>query len=286
MREVPALMSSPLTSFLHAELQLTFPHVDDLVQNDRERLNDSVTTQAILTWAGERISERLQLAEEEQRASKNRNELQKASVLNDALNQHVKQFLQELQAEVIIDVMEDPQGGGSGSVGNGTGPARTGEEEHNKTPQDPPEQKGGSPGEGGSLEVPGTTQPVRRPKFPQVLLSSFDADPSRADGLPNPLTEGHPPLYQNDEDRRHNVWWINTTHPFAAEAMKHGGAEGSAFKSHQFFMFRDVVQREGLRLLQRRDSEMGLDILENELDRISHDFLGKLNHDLIDMLLG
>ncbi len=286
LRELPALAPSPYSSFVHAELQLTFPHVDDLVQNDRERLVSGTVTQAILTWTGERVSERIQVVEEAQHTSKNRSELQMAAIFNDALNQHAKLFLQELQSQILIDVVEDPKGGGPGSFGNGTGPIRTGEEQSNDPPQDPPQQKGGSPGEGGSLEVPGTTQKVNRPKFPQVLLSEMDADPGKTDGTSKRLTDRHPPLHQDDDDRRHNVWWINTTHPFAVEAIKHGGAKGSAFKNHQFFMFRDVVQREGLRILQRRESEMGLDMVETELDRISNDFLAALPHDLTEKLLG
>lgn len=291
LREIPALSSSPLLSFLHAELKLTFPHIDELVQNDRERLASGASTIAILTWVGERISERVQAAEEAQRASKNRNELQKAAVFNEELNQHVKFFLQEMQSNLLIDVVEDPKGGGPGSVGNGAGPIRTGEGEHDKTPQEAPEEKGGSSGEGGTLEVPGTAQTARRPKFPQVLLSEEDADPSKADGTTKHLTDRHPPLYQGDEDRPYNVWWLNTTHPFAEAALDHGGAEGSAFKNYHFFMFRDMVQREGLRLLQRRNStssnsEMELGAVEIELDKISSDFLAALPHDLTEKLLG
>lgn len=50
-------------------------------------------------------------------------------------------------------------------------------------------------------------------------------------------------------------------------------------------MFRDVVQIEHLRLLQRRDADMELDLLENELIRRSGDFLASLTRELAEEVL-
>ena len=50
-------------------------------------------------------------------------------------------------------------------------------------------------------------------------------------------------------------------------------------------MFRDVVQREALRLLQRRERELDLDLVENELSEISNRFLADLPYDLVRELL-
>jgi hypothetical protein len=284
-KEIPALPPSPLISFLYAELELTFPRIDALVENDREKLVLTSTTESILSWVGEYVWKRIKAVEEHQKDSKLRSELQIAALLNDALNQHAKRFLQELQTSILIDLVEDATGGGPGVSGKGTGPIRTGDEKHDKTPEAPPKETGGSIGEGGTLELPGSSQPIRRPKFPQVLLSGIDADPSKADGTSKNLTDHHPPLEQDDTDKEYNVWWINTEHPFAKEALNHGGAKGSAFKSHQFFMFRDVVQREGLRILQRRESEMSLDYIENSLSEYSNKFLTGIPLDLIEELL-
>lgn len=284
-KEIPALPPSPLLSFLYGELELSFPKTDALVENDREKLILSSTTEALLSWVGEYVWKRIKAVEEHQKDSKLRSELQIAALLNDALNQHAKRFLQELQTSILIDLVDDSTGGGPGGSGKGTGPIRTGDEKHGKTPEAPPKETGGSAGEGGTLEVPGNSQPVKRPKFPQVLLSGIDADPSKTDGTSKNLTDRHPPLEQDDIDKEHNVWWINTEHPFAKEAINHGGAKGSAFKSHQFFMFRDVVQREGLRILQRRESEMPLDYIENSLSEFSNRFLTEIPLDLIEELL-
>ena len=129
------------------------------------------------------------------------------------------------------------------------------------------------------------TESVKRPRFPQVLLSSLDMDPANP-GQTKVLSDRHPPLYQDDADKRFNVWWINTSHTFAMEAMKRGGPKGAPFRNHHLFMFRDVVQREVLRFVQRRESsELGIDVVETELDRISDMFLGNLPVALVEELL-
>src|SRR5690606_18905908 len=116
-------------------------------------------------------------------------------------------------------------------------------------------------------------------------LSGYDPDPSQNNEQTKVLTEHHPPLYQDDTDRQFNVWWINTAHTFARQALDRGGAEGAQFKSYQLFMFRDVVQRESLRILQRREAEIALDQAESILDDYSDRFLGDLPVDLLDELL-
>jgi hypothetical protein len=281
IKELPLPGHSPMLAFLSAELHLTLPSVDDLVENDREHLVSSATTSAILEWVAQRIWDRAQAMESSQQSQANRAELQVAAILNDALNEHAKRFLQELQTQILVDLIEDPAGGGPGKRGTGTGP--TGDGPGGVGPRQ--QGSGGGAGHGGTVQVPGTTELVRRPRFPQVLLSGIDEDPAKRDGTSKQLTDRHPPLDQDDVDKQYNVWWINTVHPFAQEALKRGGAKGHAFRSHQLYMFRDVVQREALRLLQRRDAELGLDVVENELNEISNRFLSELPYDLISELL-
>jgi len=264
---------SPLLEFFHGELQLTFERLNNLVMNDRDKLAPSRTTDAILEWVGDQIWERVHSIEEAQRAHARRTELELATGLNDELNKHAKRFLEALQTEMLVDLIEDEEGGGLGPVG-GDGTRAGG-------------KGSGGEGTGGLHEVPGTTEHVRRPRFPQVLLSGIDADPATGGTSSKFLTDRHPPLDQDDDDKKYNVWWINTEHPFANAVIKApGGAKGAAFKSYQLHMFRDVVQREALRLRQRREMELSLDRVENELSDISDKFLGELPRDLIEELLG
>ena len=270
--ELPLASPSPVLSFLQGDLHLTFTTVDDYVQNDRERLVGAPVTAAILEWLARRIEERVDAIESAQRHQEYRRDLDTAAVLNDALNKHAKHVLQELQTEIVVELVDDPQGGGVGGKGQGQGghggKGSGGGRENGL---------GRSDGQGDAREEPRTTERPRRPRFPRVLLSGRDEDPARAGtGASKVLTERHPPLHQDDEDRRHNVWWINTMHPFAQAALKRGGPEGKAFTSYQLFMVRDVVQREVLRMRQQRKAELDLGMIENDLDDYSNRFLGEL----------
>ncbi len=275
--ELPGVSSTVLT-FLCGELALNFPGLDDLVENDREKLVRSDRTDAILDWVGKNLAEFASEIEDAEKSKKKKADLNVASVLNDALNKHAERFLEEIQTEIMVNYVEDPGGGGPGPEGTGTGGGggRGGSGKGGK---------GGKPGAGGTKEEEGDKTKSRRRRFPRVLLSGIDEDPASGNGETKALTKSHPPLWQDDSDRKWNVYWINTDHPFAHETLKRGGPTGNAFKSHQLYMFRDVVQREALRMLQKREAEISIDRMETELDDFSNRFLSELPYDLILSLL-
>lgn len=280
--ELPFWGHSPLLSFIHSELQLDFEELDDLVTNDREKLVDSVVTQSVLNWCVQKIWAKVDIIEKMLQQNKQKKNMDVASKLNESLNSHAEKFLQQIQAEILVNYVSSPTGGGAGSGGLGLGGTKKGsggkgERIHGK---------GGNEGTGGDVEEPGNQKKLRRLQYPRILLSDYDLDPATEYTVTKPLSDRHPPLYQDDIDRIYNVWWLNTAHPFAVEAIKRGGTSGINFKSHQLSMFRDMVQRESLRILQRRDVELPLDRIETELDKISDKFLAELTYELIETLLG
>lgn len=281
MHELSLPGHSPLISFFHGELQLNFPEISQIVTNDRERLVDSPTTQAILEFVAEKIWERIKVIEKITRENKIKEDLDLAAKLNETLNKHAQRFLQQVQTEILVDYVSNDSGGGAGSGGSGDGGVDNGSGGKGKRK----DGKGGGKGKGGDMETPGEAKRVHRSRFPQMLLSGRDPDPSRDDGETKDLTDRHPPLHQDDVDRAHNVWWLNTTHPYAAKALKKGGGpKGLVFKSHHLSMFRDMVQREALRMLQRRQAELPLDRIENELDEKSNRFLAELPIEIVESL--
>lgn len=273
---------SPLVSFIHGELRLNFSEISQIVTNDRERLVDSPTTQAIIEFVREKIWERIKIIEKTIREDKIKEDLNLAAKLNETLNKHAQRFLQQIQTEILVDYVSSDSGGGAGNGGTGIGgfddgSGGTGKRKHGQ---------GGEEGKGGEMETPGETKRAQRSRYPRMLLSGYDPDPAKNNGETRDLTDRHPPLYQHDIDRPYNVWWLNTSHPYAAMALKKaGGPKGLAFKSHHLSMFRDMVQREALRMLQRRETELPLDKIENELDEISNRFLAELPIDLVESLL-
>lgn len=292
--EIPLPGHSIHTGFLFGELQLTFSGVRDIVENDRERLIRGPLTTSILDWVADNIWQRVRQLEKQQRDSRRNSQLEIASLLNQQLNRHAERFLKELETEIMVDVIQDPVGGGEGEDHIGGGPTGQTKSRAASSSSPPPANGDGPvrPGTGsrqdtpGQKEVPGAARPARRPQFPRVLLSGFDPNPASLDGAVKNLSSRHPPVSQDDEDKLHNVWWINTSHPFAVAALRRGGAQGPWFKGHHLYMFVQVIQKEGLRLQQRREAELGLDIVESELDRYANNFLAQLPHDLVDALLG
>jgi len=279
VRELPLPGYSTLLDFMHGELELAFPGLDALVPNDRKKLIGSTTTQAILDWVAGAIWKQVQTIDKALRDSARRANLETASILNDQLNEHAKRSLEELQTEILVDLVEDPESGGSGG---GTGGGGGGGGGHGTGTG----SGAGGKSERGTREIPGAAERVRRARFPQVLLSGYDPNPALDGADTKRLTERHPPLDQDDDDKEYNVLWINTEHAFAKATMARGGPEGAPFKSYQLHMFRDVVQREALRYRQRRDAELSLDRVENELSDVSNRFLAELPRDLVDHLLG
>lgn len=260
------------TTFLFGELRVTFAEIEEFVENDRESFRRTPQVEAMREWLRDQTAKFAEDLEDEARTAERERNLKRAVRLNQMLNDYARKFLQQIESEVFIDWLDEP-GGGEGGMGAGEG------------------SNGGTSGQGGGSEnddggrqdQPGDTQRVRRSRFPRILLSGHDDDPASPDHT-RELTAGHPPIYQNEQDLRYNVWWINTSHPYAREAFAKG-VNSNAWKEYHLFMFRDVVQIEHLRLLQRRDADMELDLLENELIRRSGDFLASITRELAEEVL-
>jgi hypothetical protein len=280
--ELPMKSFSPLQNFIFGELSLKFQNLEKLISNDREKLISSPTTNSLINWVAETINTHIAEIEKEQKKKEKNQELNIADKLNEVLNDHAKHFLRELETIIMVDFIEDGFGGGMGDEGKGQ--ARRGD---GKINTDLPRDfgSGGSVGDGGTIEEPGTKKKKKKPKFPTVLISDFHVDPSTSDGSLKSLTNRHPPIHQDDIDKQYNIWWINSSHPYAQLAIANGGAKGAAFKNYHLFLFIQVVQIESLRILQRRQLELGLDIVENHLNDISNKFLAELPIDLVNSLI-
>ena len=262
-----------LTRFLFGELSLLFPEIKDSVSNDRESLLRNDLTNALRSWVADQVRVRTDEIEREVKQKSEKRLLEEAAQLNQSLNDYARKFLQELETEVFVDWLDD-EGGGEGGDGTGGGGKGRGR------------GSGGGKGIGGGRkDKPGTEHKVRRPRFPRILLSGFDDDP--ATNTPRVLSGGHPPIYQNESDLAQNIWWINTSHPYADEAIqpRRGGPNGQAWRAYHLFMFRDIVQVEHMRMLRRREAELPLDQLEQEVIQKSSDFLSRLSASLAGAIL-
>ena len=198
-----AVPTTPAVRFLCGELRLDFAGLDELIQNDRERLIPGERTIGILEGVADAIVQRLGEIEEAERQRERHARLESAIVLNDSLNQHARKFLQRLEAEVFVDFIDTPEGGGPGPEGVGGGRSGKGGGGDGEG-----SGSGGGEGGGGTDSTSDGSQKHRRPRFPQVLISGMDHDPASTTDETKQLSKLDPPLYQDDEDRRFNTWWI------------------------------------------------------------------------------
>ena len=147
--ELPFSGHSSLLSFIHAELQLDFTELNDLITNDREKLVDSEITKSILNWCAQKIWSKVEEIEKSLQKHKQKNDLEIAAKLNQSLNKHAQNFLQQIQSEILINYVSVPTGGGPGSGGDGTGGTKDGKKgKGNRT-----HGKGGGEGSGGDKEA-------------------------------------------------------------------------------------------------------------------------------------
>jgi hypothetical protein len=147
-----------------------------------------------------------------------------------------------------------------------------------------PRKEEGGPGRGGELEVPGSTEKKVGQRYPRLLLSNHDLDPTTGYTSSCDLQPSHPPIWQRDEDKDYNIWWLNTVHPFATEAMRRGGDKSPWFRSYHLFGFQQMIQIEALRLETRRQAELNLEAITSTLLKESQEFL-YLPIDLANKLL-
>ena len=266
--------STDHTRFLFCELHLQFTEIEEHVENDRESFRRTPQIEALKNWLRTHIGECIAVMDEELRETQRQRQLAATSRLNRMLNQYAQSFLRELETEVFVDWRDEEGGGEGGDRGSGGGQGGSGT------------GSGGGSGEGGGrMDEPGSTKRVRRPRYPRILISGADPDPAMDDGATRLLLSGHPPIHQNETDVAYNVWWINSSHPYASEALARGGPSGTTWREYHLFMFRDIVQIEHLRMLRRHDAEMSLDQVEIELIQRSSDFLSRLTQQLAEAVL-
>lgn len=266
--------STDHTRFLFCELHLQFSDIEEHVENDRESFRRTPQIEAVRNWLRTQIGECVAVLDEELRETQRQRQLAATSRLNRMLNQYAQSFLRELETEVLIDWRDEEGGGEGGDRGSAVGQGGSGT------------GSGGGSGEGGGRkDEPGSTKRVRRPRYPRILISGADPDPATESGATRLLLPGHPPIHQNETDVAYNVWWINSSHPYASEALSRGGPGGITWREYHLFMFRDIVQIEHLRMLRRHDAEMPLDQVEIELIQRSSDFLSRLTQQLAEAVL-
>jgi hypothetical protein len=261
MNELGYLRNGAQAEFLYGEILcpiLEDPD-DDCVRNDREKLVENDRTRALLAWIKDRVDEVAGRIADEEKKEKKRGELRDSAALNQLLDRWKNRFMGKVFAEVLAGIAPgDGFGGGAGGEEPWT---RGGGERGEK-------KKRGGEGEEGESGGSGD-QPKRAPRFPRVLLSGYDTDPLN-DGRPTPfdLDPRHPAIYQRPEDIAESIYWINTSRPLAQRVISQYGVKSTRWREYLFQRYVDIIMKEALYQLGRRDPDMTAEKVDDLWDKV------------------
>lgn len=216
---------------------------DDCVKNDRSKLiAENPKTKALLSWIGERVNEITEKILDEERKEQQKLQKEQSRSYNDLLNKWSSRFLNKIRAEMLVGPGEGPgagygTGGYSGIPGSGKG------------------KNGEGKGSGkGKLEGGGDT-PKRQPRTPRVLLSGMDPDPFNPNGETLYLDPRQGIIYQRLQDVSEGIYWINTASPLAKAVLEKFSDMSQQWRSYLFQRHVDILVKEELRNLFKRDSD-------------------------------
>jgi len=262
MNELGYLRHGAQAEFLYGECScpiLEDPN-DDCVRNDREKLVESDRTRALLAWIRDRVDDVAGKIADEESKEKKRTELRESSTLNQLLDMWKNRFMSKIFAEVLAGVGLGDGFGGGGT--GGTDPWSGGASRSERT------GKEGGAGEGGEGGASGE-KTRRAPRFPQVLLSGYNVDPLDEEAAsPYELDPRHPAVYQRPEDVPQGLYWINTSRPLAQRIISQYGVKSTRWREYLFQRYVDIILKEGLYELARRDPEMTAGKVDDLWDKV------------------
>ena len=281
MNELPLKLLDG-TEFLMATLICPGVEAEDesLVENDRESLIQSPKTSALLSWAAAQLDHVAGIVSAYNAKERRALEAAETARLTRMINRYADRFLRDFYTQLAGGPGQGPGFGGTGGGGESVhtnGKSPQGDKKRNSG--DTPDDDGGGRGD----------QPGRARRYPRVLVAGVDPDPFSPDGATLQLGERYPTLYQRHQpsDFVARIYWINTEATYPRLLLEKFGETSSIWKNYVLLRHRDVVVKEALSHLT--DAE-GLDLtaenVNNEMDRLTDDFLNSLDQSVADAIFG
>lgn len=121
--------------------------------------------------------------------------------------------------------------------------------------------------------------------FPQVLLSSYDADPLSTSGESVILGERDPMVYQRPQDLRANIYWINTSSPIASKIYDKFKSESPQWRKYLFDRYIDIFVKEAVHDLEKKDFQnFNADSVDRRIEEVVRKVHESANEDLEQFL--
>lgn len=113
-------------------------------------------------------------------------------------------------------------------------------------------------------------QKKQGPRFPQVLLSSFNLDPLDPTAtMPFDCDPRHPPVYQRDIDAKAGLYWINTSRPLADKLREKEGANSARWREYLFQRYVDIILKQSIYQLAKNEPEMTPERIDQLIDDVT-----------------
>ena len=123
--------------------------------------------------------------------------------------------------------------------------------------------KGGEGQEGGS-------EKVRKPRFPQVLVSGQDHDPlDPLATIPFSCDPRHPAVYQRTKDFASGIYWINTSRLLAEKVISEYTADSPRWREYLFQRYVEIISKEAIYQLGKTNTTLSADDVIRQLDDVT-----------------
>jgi hypothetical protein len=254
VHELGATRFSGQVEFVYGECEcpiLEDPNHDS-VRNDRQKLIDNDRTGALLEWVREQIEGLAERMETKNRQERKAQDLKNTSALNEILNRWKDRFMNQVWTEMFAG--QGPAGtSGTDKTGGGVG-------------------KGGQRHTGGKKTEghEGGSEKIRKPRFPQVLVSGQDHDPlDPLATIPFMCDPRHPAVYQRTKDVPAGIYWINTSRPLAEKVIKEYTADSPRWREYLFQRYVDIISKEAVYQLGKMTATLSADDVIRQLDDVT-----------------
>ncbi len=241
----------------------------DCVSNDRHKLVDMDRSQAIREWVRDQVEGLAEKMETKVQQERKQQDLKNTSALNEILNRWKERFMSQVWTEMFAG--KGPAGTSGGEPGTGAGGKGDGKDTGGKA-QGEEGQEGGS-------------DKVRKPRFPQVLVSGQDCDP--LDPLattPYNCDPRHPAVYQRFQDVPAGIYWINTSRPLAEKIINEYNADSPRWREYLFQRYVEIISKEAIWQLGKQETSLTPDDVIRRLDDVQTRVHDQAAKDLMSFL--
>jgi len=263
MHELGATVAE--TEFIRGECEMPVLEDKDLgcVANDRDKLNGNDITSAVIAWVREQVEALASEMAEKRKQEKSSVDLAKTSMFNRVLDKWKNKFMSKMTADIFGGPSLGDAVGGFGMGGEqGEGKKKSSDSDEPNEKKDAGDKPDGGGGGAGDKQAKG-------PKFPRVLLSSYDADPLDPTSRMYDCHPRHPPVHQRHEDVAAGIYWINTSRQFAKKLIETYKVDSSRWREYLFQRYIEIIVKQMIQETARREPNLTFEVVDHLMDKVT-----------------